>query len=273
MKKNIQYALLGIVLATVACNPIENRDELGAVVPKEKFKYTITQDAANDYIVHLKNETPEVLFMWDYAWGTTLDQEATVKMSVPGTYKIKITATTAGGLVFDEKEIKVTKKDPDAFKEPEWEILTNMTAGKTWVWDTRKSAPWGNGGYKGCTAPCWWAVSAADLAGRGVLNDEMTFDLNGGRNLTLKAEEVPSPGITKGTFNIDMTSKIEGWSVGKLTTTNVTVINGINVNNNNAKFTEYNILKLTQDELALAAANAGTGDWGEAWFWLFKPKN
>jgi PKD repeat protein len=273
MKKRIQYALAGLLMALIACDPIENRDDLGALVPKEQFKYTVTQDPQNDFIVHLKNETPNVLFSWDYAWGSTLDQDATVRMLVPGTYKIKITATTAGGLVFDEKQITVTKADPNAFQEPEWARLTNMAAGKTWVWDTGKPAAWGNGGYKGCVAPCWWAVSAADLAGRGVLNDEMTFDLNGGRNLTLKAASVPAAGTTKGSFNLDMTSKIAGWSVGKLTTTNVTVINGINVNDGNAKFTSYDILKITNDELHLAAAKAGTGDWGEAWFWLFKPKN
>ncbi len=256
-----------------ACTPIEDRDTLGAIVPASDFNYTITKDATNDYILYLENNTPGVLFAWDYAWGTSLRQKDTVRMLVPGDYTIKITATTAGGLVFDEFPVSVTKADPTAFQDPSWAMLTNMAAGKTWVWDTDKPAPWGNGGFKGCNAPCWWAVSTADLAGRGVGSDEMKFDLNGGRNLTLTAASVPSAGTMKGTFNIDMASQIAGWSVGKLTTTNAVVINGINVNDGNAQFTEYNILKLTDTELQLAAAKAGTGDWGEAWFWLFKPKN
>lgn len=272
MKKRILYLIAGVVLLIGSCAPIEDREEAGPIVPASDFKYTITQDAANDYILYLENTTPGVFFSWDYAWGSSLRQKDTVRMLVPGSYTIKITGTTAGGIVFDEYPVTVTKSDPTAFQEPEWSLLTNMAAGKTWVWDTDKPFPWGNGGYKGCTEPCWWKVSPAELAERGVGSDEMTFDLNGGRNLTLVAAKVPSAGTIKGTFNLDMTSKITGWSVGKLTTANVVVINGINVNSGNAQFMDYNILKLTANELQLAAANAGTGDWGEAFFYLFKPK-
>ncbi|MBW6501626.1 MAG: hypothetical protein K0B05_09560 [Bacteroidales bacterium] len=273
MKRKLLIYIVGIMLLTGACVPIEERDTLGAKMPASEFVYSITQNAADDYILYLDNRTPGVLFSWDYAWGSSLRQKDTVRMLVPGTYTVKITATTAGGIVFDEFPVTVTKSDPNAFQEPEWDMLTNMAAGKTWVWDTGQSAPWGNGGFKGCNAPCWWAVSYNDLVGRGVGSDEMTFDLNGGRNLTLTAASVPAAGTTKGAFNLDMSSTIPGWSVGKITTTNVCIINGINVNDGNAQFTDYYLLKLSDDELHLAAAQPGTGDWGEAWFWLFKPRN
>ncbi|MQY78568.1 MAG: hypothetical protein GH151_05130 [Bacteroidetes bacterium] len=272
MKKTLLYLIVGLMLTFVACDPIENRDELGDIVPASEFQFTITQDPQHDYIVYLSNTTPYVLFSWDYAWGQTLRQQDTVRMLVPGTYTVKITATTAGGIVTTEENVTVTHSDPDAFQEPEWAMLTNMAAGKTWVWDTDLPGAWGNGGYKGCFAPCWWVVDAAGLAGQKVLNDEMTFDLNAGRNLTLTAELSPEPGITKGAFDIDMTSVIEGWSVGTLTTKNVTIIHGVDVNHDNSKYYDYNILKLTESELQVAAAQPGTGNWGEAWFWMFKPK-
>jgi len=105
-------------------------------------------------------------------------------------------------------------------------------------------------------------------------SDEMTFDLNGGRNLTLVAASVPSAGTTKGSFNLNMNSVIAGWSVGKLTTTNTTVINGIFVNFDNILVDSYDVLKLTSDELVLSAPEPGvTWDWGTAWFWMFKPKD
>jgi len=273
MKHLILYLATGLLFLFISCDPIDDRDSAGAIIDPSEFQYTITQDPMDDYIIYLKNETPEVFFSWDYAWGTTTRQQDTVRILVAGTYKIKITGTTAGGLVYDEQEITVTKNDPDAFQEPEWPLLTNMKDGKTWVWDTGKEYPWGNGGYMGCTSSCWWVVTPDDLAGRGVLNDEMTFDLNGGRHLTLVAETTPEAGTTEGTFNLDMTSTLEGWSVGLLTTQNVTIINGIDVNNGNVKFYDYYILKLTEDELHLSAAQPGTGSWGEAWFWQFKPKN
>jgi len=273
MKKRMLYLVGGVVFLIGACTPIEDRQVAGPVVPATDFKYSITNDATNDYVLYLENKTPGVMFSWDYAWGITRKQHDTVAMLVPGTYTIKIMATTAGGLVTDTKTITVTKSNPSAFQEPEWAMLTNMTLGKTWVWDNSKPAPWGNGGFKGCTAPCWWAVSMTDLNGRGVGADEMTFDLNGGRNLTLTAASVPSAGVIKGTFDLKMGQKLlAGWDVGLLTTTNTTIINGILVNNGNARAESFNVLKLTNTELVLCAGEPGAGDWGTAWFWMFKPK-
>lgn len=275
MKKQVLFLVVGIIILISACKPVENRQESGPIMPATEFTYTITNDATNDYILYLENKTPEVMFSWDYAWGVSRKQHDTVKMLVPGTYTVNITATTAGGIVTTTKVITVTKADPTAFQEPQWALLTNLAAGKTWIWDDTKPAPWGNGGYRGCTAPCWWAVSKSDLNGRGVGSDEMKFDLNGGRNLTLTAAQYPAlyKGVTKGTFNLDFSVARAGWDVGKLTTTNVTVINGMQVNFSNQIENNFYILKLTADELVLSAPEPGvTGDWGTAWFWMFKPK-
>jgi PKD repeat protein len=216
------------------------------------------------------------MFSWDHAWGVSRKQHDTVKMLVPGTYTVKITATTAGGLVTDTKIITVTMSNPDAFQEPEWQYLTNFAAGKTWVWDNAKPAPWGNGGYMGCSAPCWWAVSMADLIGRGVGSDEMKFDLNGGYHLTLTAAKDPAAykGVTPGTFAIDFTKIVlAGWNTGLLTTTNTTIINGMQVNFSNQIEDEFYILKMTSSELVFCAPEPGvTWGWGTAWFWMFKPK-
>ena len=274
MKKRILYLLTGVVFMIGACTPIEIRDEAGPVVPASDFQYTITNDAANDYIVTLDNQTPGVMFSWDYGWGVTRKQHDVVHFLVPGIYKVKITALTAGGIVTDEKTVTVTKSDPEAFQEPQWQWLTNKAAGKTWIWDDTQAGPWGNGGFKGCNAPCWWVVSKGDLNGRGVGADEMTFDLNGGRNLTLKAASVPSAGTIKGTFDLKFDVFKEGWDEGKLTTTNTTVINGIYVNNSNAVVENFYVLKLTANQLVLSSPEPGvTGDWGTAWFWMFKPKS
>jgi hypothetical protein len=276
MKKRILYLIAGVVFVVWSCTPIEDRQEAGPVVPASEFQYTITQDPTNDYIVYLNNETPKVMFSWDYSWGITRKQQDTVKLLVPGVYTIKITATTAGGIVTDEKSVTVTKAMPGVFTEPEWTSLTNLVAGKTWIWDDTQAAPWGNGGYRGCTAPCWWAVSKTDLDGRGVGADEMTFDLNGGKNLTLTAASTPAAykGVTKGSFELSFDVARAGWDVGKLTTTNVTVINGIQVNFSNQIENNFYILKLTDSQLVLSAPEPGvTGDWGTAWFWMFKPKS
>ncbi len=96
----------------------------------------------------------------------TRKQQDTVQMLVPGTYTVKITALTAGGLVTTTKSVTVTKQDPAAFQEPQWAQLTNMAAGKTWVWNDALPGVWGNGGFKGCNAPCWWVVNKAGMVTR-----------------------------------------------------------------------------------------------------------
>jgi hypothetical protein len=274
MKNRIFYLAGGIVFLIGACTPIENREEAGPIVPATDFTYTITNDPVNDYILYLKNTTPKVMFSWDYIWGVTRKQDDTVKMSVPGTYTIKITALTAGGLVTTTKDVVVTKSDPDAFQEPEWTYLTDLATGKTWVWDDNQPAPWGNGGYMGCTAPCWWAVSMSDLNGRGVGSDEMKFDLNGGRHLTLTAASTPWAGTTAGTFDLSFgsTSGTPGWDIGTLTVSNTAIINGIQVNLSNKVEENFYVLKLTNTELVLSAPEGTQGAWGTAWFWMFKPK-
>jgi hypothetical protein len=272
MKKRILYLVGGIVFLIGACTPIEDRQEPGPVVPAADFTYTIKNDPINDYIVYLDNTTPGVMFSWDYVWGQTRKQTDTVRMQVPGTYKIRITATTAGGLVTDSATITVTKSDPTAFQEPEWQMLTNMTMGKTWVFDGSLTKTWGNGGFKGSMGADWWGQSKTELGPTG--NDEMTFDLNGGRNLTLNANSVPRAGIIKGTFDLKMGQILKpGWDIGLLTTTNTTVIKGVYVNNGNATAETFYVLKLDANQMLLASPDPGvTGDWGEAFFWFFVPK-
>src|SRR5450759_5386425 len=175
MKKKILCLVGGIVFLIGACTPIEDRQVAGPVVPATDFMYTITNDASNDYILYLDNKTPGVMFSWDYGWGVTRKQNDTVRILVPGTYTVNITATTAGGLVTDTKTVTVTKSDPTAFQEPEWQMLTNMTLGKTWIWDDTKPSPFGTGGFKGCTEPCWWKLSMADLNGRSVGSDAVSY--------------------------------------------------------------------------------------------------
>jgi len=272
MKKKILSLVGGIVFLIGACTPIEDRQVAGPVVPATDFNYSITNDASNDYILYLENKTPGVMFSWDYAWGVTRKQNDTVRMQVPGIYTINVTATTAGGLVTDTKTVTVTKSDPTAFQEPEWQMLTNMTLGKTWVWNAALTKTWGNGGFKGSMGPDWWGQSKTELGPTG--NDEMTFDLNGGRNLTLNAASTPKAGIIKGTFDLKMGEILKpGWDIGKLTTANTTVLKGIYVNNGNAVAETFYVLKLNANELVLASPDPGvTGDWGEAFFWLFVPK-
>ena len=274
MKRNILYIFGGLLLLFASCDPILDNDEIGNLVPQSEFKYTITQDATHDYIVYVKNETPEVLFKWNSGWETSYQQNDTLIIPIAGSAPIKITAVTSGGLVEFQVDLNVVDQMEGAFSEPYWAQLTNLGDGKTWVWDNTKSAVWGNGGYKGCSAPCWWTVDYAGMAGQEAQNDEMTLKLSGGYQLTLQAEKFPKAGTTVGSFILDMNSTIGTWSIGKLKTQEVTIVRGVWPNGGNAPIYDYDILLLNDDELVLSApeGGAGAGDWSTAWFWLFKPK-
>ena len=103
----------------------------------------------------------------------------------------------------------------------------------------------------------------------------MKFDLNGGYNLTLTAASYPPvyKGTTAGNFNLDFTVTRAGWDVGTLTTTNVTIINGVVINEGDSPIDKFYVLKLTADEFVLSMNRPSqTWDWGEATFWMFKPK-
>ena len=120
---------------------------------------------------------------------------------------------------------------------------------RTWVWDTT-DAPnyWGNGGYMSDSGPNWWKFT---LNGKKV---EMSRGESGNISWDLSA-------IAK-----------EGWDVGTLSFSGTNPLLGVQPNSDNAPEYNYHILVSDDNHLYLCAPEAGAGEGGTAWFWMFKAK-
>lgn len=275
MKKSIIFSLLAAA-AFAACDPIEDRDSIGGAITADQLDVTATPvvvNGKNSNKVVLTNHSA-VLSSWNYGVGVTQKQMDTVLMVVTGTSTIKFTGLNPDGTQIT-KEIPVEIQELSFPVPAQWGYLCG-NGGKNWVWDNDAASCFGNGGWKGCAAPCWWALKVGEIdaqaAGEGD-GASMTFSTDGASltkhytNGTADAEGMFSFDMSKG-YNDDAGNV---WSQGVLTTKNVTVLCGISINENKINVNSYDILKLDESNMTLSYHAASvTGSWGEAWFWLFK---
>ncbi len=137
-----------------------------------------------------------------------------------------------------------------------WALLTNGSDGKTWVWNDKLPAVYGNGG-QGSMAPEWWQVPMADVISMGWEVGEMTFDLNAAANFTKKLTDGTT---TKGFFNLDLANR-------RLILSGANILYGADYLNDGATGNYYVIMKLTETELVLARQGDG---WQNTW--MFRAK-
>lgn len=299
--KIIWYVLGTFLLFLMAsCTPQEsNNGKLAPLVPASQFKLDVHATTNGGNQIVMINNTPKVAGMWVTGIGTSTKRQDTVLLPFLGKNEIYFYGTTAGGIVEDSTSITITKIDHAL--SPTWSYFAGAGK-KTWVWATDIPAGWvpgvhagmcfGNGGYLASNAPDWWLNGASALQGWGVLNDSMTFDLNGGANFTLytgnnqtmSTNDAPA-GTYKGTFKFNMSNTLASqnppgatggatWSIGTLTLSGgVTVSLGYQPNFGFTPIYEYDILYLDQNVMILAAPEPGvTSAWGGCWFWIFKRK-
>lgn len=275
MKNYIIYLFYtAISLIILACDPIEDRINIGSGITAEQLNISATPIVVNgkkSNKVVLVNNSP-VLSSWNFGVGVTQKMSDTVLMVSTGENDIVFTGLNPDGTKIT-KTLQVNIEEL-TFEVPlEWGYLTDGSE-KTWVWDTSKPAVWGNGGYKGNSAPAWWTLQESDIHGQAPnegVGAKMIFHL---RNAEL--HKVKSNGtVEKGSYKFEMTKQVlldDGtvWAKGKLTTKGVTVLCGKSPNEGNAPVYEYDILILNGTEMMLSYPEPGVGAWGTAWFWAFK---
>ncbi|MFC7526049.1 hypothetical protein ACFQRK_18945 [Parapedobacter sp. GCM10030251] len=263
-----------LIMVVSACEPIEDRMDIGGAITAEQLDITATLvqvGGKNSNKVVLDNRSP-VLSSWDYGIGVTQRKTDTVLLVTTGENEIVFTGLNPDGS-------KVTKTltvnvDELTFDVPlEWGYLTGGLE-REWVWDDAKPAVWGNGGYMGSSKPEWWALPISDIdgqaAGEGV-GAKMVFSLRGASLTKIKSDGQSQTG----SFSFDMTKIITldngtVWAKGKLTTKGVTVLCGKSPNEGGAPVYEYDILLLDDGHMVLSYPEPGVGPWGTAWFWMFR---
>lgn len=172
-------------------------------------------------------------------------------------------------------------------------LMVSNSGSKIWKWDTSlNGGGWGNLGYTPSSGDdfadngtgTWWSCPPADLTGQlkhsdtGIATGEedpnayMVFSDDN----TIKTYDATGKQIRSGTFNVTgytgsrtQTNGVD-WSLGTLTTTAGSILFPFKINGGGTKPTNFEILKLTTDQLVLVYADTGTGSWSEATFWRFK---
>lgn len=185
-----------------ACDPIEDRESLGAPLSSSQLQYSITQQPGYDNQVFMENQTPSTIPYWDFVIGTSTRQKDTVVFPFGGDYWIKYTAFGRGGSVIDSTQITVSENDPEYFSDPSWELLTNGTTGKYWKLVRVSLGPASN--YKSVWADVnWWAPEAYNW------DDSAYFDLNGGFHFKRFHNGV----VTESKFDLDTNEVIPGAAI------------------------------------------------------------
>ena len=278
MKKSIIFSSLILSIAFIACEPVENRDTMGGAITADQLKVSATPvvvNGKNSNKVVLTNNSP-VLSTWDYGLSISKRQSDTVLLVVPGTTAITFSGLNPDGSIIT-KDLQVKVDELTFPVAPQWGYLCG-TGQKTWVWDETVSSPFGNGSYLGNTAPGWWALKVGELDGQAAgegSGASMIFSTTGASLTKNYSNATPAK---KGKFAFDMSQKtLDGngavWANGVLTTNGVTVLCGISINEAKANIYSYDILALDNNKLVLSYHKTGTGNGGEAWFWIFKSAN
>ena len=147
---------------------------------------------------------------------------------------------------------------------------------RTWVWDTEASNYWGNGGYMSDSAPGWWKLPEHGSLDDQCVNKGYPDDTveKGWMKFTLAGKKVEMSRGETGQISWDLSAIAkEGWDVGTLTFKGTVPLLGVQPNAGDAREYNYHILKSDADHLYLCAPEAGSGEGGTAWFWMFKAKN
>ncbi|HYC85760.1 MAG TPA: hypothetical protein VEB86_11080 [Chryseosolibacter sp.] len=225
--KNIRLIfslILTVMLCLTSCQ--EDDHELGQMPDKSQIDIDVTQDLVTDpggNTVILKNNTPGTVSIWDYGTGRSNRAQDTVRFAFKGSYVIKFSALTAGGVVeLDPVTIEVTEDNLNYVNDPLWTALTGGVGNeKTWLLDI--DAKYFDGplyfygtqmGWGGaCTVPggdCWnWNPAYEDNTWLMPDGDygTMTFNLKGGPYFKADHKMIPARGVENGTYFLDVNSK------------------------------------------------------------------
>lgn len=106
MKKNLKTLLTGTMLTALlaACSPDSHDLVAPSLSPDdlvEGIAFTITHDASNPNIIHLKSLLPpQYQVAWQTPQGRSIGTERTLRIPFDGEYEVKIGVNTRGGYVW-----------------------------------------------------------------------------------------------------------------------------------------------------------------------------
>ncbi|MEN9569647.1 MAG: hypothetical protein RL172_878 [Bacteroidota bacterium] len=264
--KNITWMMLLCTFLYSSCK--KEKYTLDPLPDASQLKFDVRQDLAADpggNTIILTNLTPETVPMWDYGTGKSNRQVDTIRFAFAGTYTIKYSALTGGGIVeMPPVTVTVTKDNLNYVNDPLWTALSGgVGKEKTWYLDLDANGVskyfdgplyfYGtNMGWGGTCMPggtdCWnwnpgwsgntWLMNKADFG-------SLTFSLKGGPFVTAKHLTIPGRGTENGTYFLDKDNKT-------LTLTDATPLHDIGRDPCVAQWGNIRLLSLTENTMQFA---------------------
>jgi len=286
MKKMITKMLVAaLALGLYSCESVEDRDDLPKItLAPSEIKISVTQDATNQNLVTMVNNTEDIIPYWSYSdaagndLGHSNQQTVTTTFPFAGVYTVNFTAYTRGGAVYAEPvKVTVTENNAEYFSAPEWNMLTNGETGKTWVLDMDSPIGWGGTefpyGSQASTDTYWnwypdyagnpWVMPNKDW---GV----MRFDLDGNYNVsvTQTALATTDQATKTGTFTYDIANHKIVFNSG------VEPLYGGDYHGDVSNWTTTEVVELTDTSLRLAVIRdqSRTGEGVAKIIFHYKPK-
>lgn len=262
--------LLGIA-SIVACNPIEDREEMTDVLTADQLNISVVpevRDGVNSNYIHVSSDGNPILASWDYGTGTFVGSSGVVQVLLTGDVDIKFIGRNGDGTMISKV---VTVKVEKLYDVPiQWGLFCGAGS-KTWVFDafTDKNHPYGIGSAGNDKSATWWGPEYGDFT---EWDAKITFSLDGG---AIFIKTLSNGTVQKGSFSFDLTKTVGNWSQGVLTLRGATIPHAVSVNNGNGEAYEFYILELTEDQLILGNVSGNgvsSNPDGEANFWVFRPE-
>jgi hypothetical protein len=261
-----------------ACEAEEDRDSLPPTgLSPAAINISVVQDAANPNSVTMTSLMDDVIPYWSYtdAQGNELGHSnqkvVTTTFPFAGTYKVLFTAYTRGGAVAAEsRDVVVSQNNEAYFSAPEWDMLTNGVSGKTWILDMDSPLGYANLAYPS-NNESWFPEYASNTWLMENKNwGEMTFNLNGGYNVSVVQTALRTNEQTTktGSFSYDVEGKTLSFNGG------VEMLYGGDYYPDISNWKSTRVIELSENSLRLAVKRdqdrAGQQDY--LLIYHFKPK-
>lgn len=267
------FLMLTVLILVPSCSP--DTYSLDDTRDKSDIAFNVTQDFVTNpggNLVKLKNLTPGIIPYWSYTDSKGIElghsnlSETNISLPFAGTYNISFTIFEQGGSVTSTKTITVAENDKSLFNDPRWNLLTNGETGKTWILDMEKPLEFLGKPEKyeniATSGHGWWP-NLSDISWAGLENKdwgEVTFDLNGGYNVSVKQTD-PTLGSTAqqtktGTFNFGLTTGSTNDRIGFNGGTEMLHPSVPSYFSSAFSFTNVQIVELTETTLAFIAIRA-----------------
>lgn len=170
--KKILYFILLLVVA-VSCSPEEYSTPENLMADQIDWGYTPT-DVTNEYI--LFNNTPGVSSIWDLGNGVTQKgSSVTAQYTFAGTYTVKLTVISQGGVTVVEDEITTDVDNPAFLSGYPYDQLIG-SGEQVWAVDAYSKAHFGLGPTLANPVE-WYGAAANDKAERSLYDDRFTFKI------------------------------------------------------------------------------------------------